>query len=111
MAALNHLTKAHVRALLANLGEGRGELVALVQQCLMALSRYQEVVRGGPDGDDTKWVELIDSGAGLQRNYFWTLEQVQNFSEEFDEELVERMHNLVLEVQTDSEAMDQERPL
>ena len=76
----------------------------------MALSRYQEVVRGGPDGDDTKWVELIDSGAGLQRNYFWTLEQVQNFAEEFDEEVVERMHNLVLEVQTDSEAMDQEKP-
>ena len=107
MAALTHLTKAHVRALLAHPGERRAHLVALVQQCLMALSRYQEVVRGGPEEDDTRWVELISSGAGLQRNYFWTLEQVQSFAEEFDGEVVSRMQNLVLEVQTDSEPIDQ----
>jgi len=107
VAALTHLTKAHVRALLAHPGEGRAHLVALVQQCLTALSRYQEVVRRGPEDDDTRWVELISSGAGLQRNYFWTLEQVQSFAEEFEGEVVSRMQNLVLEVQTDSEPMDQ----
>ena len=81
--------------------------MALVQECLTALSRFQEVVRGGPEGDDTQWVELISSGAGLQRNYFWTLEQVQNFAEEFEENVVNRMQMLVLEVQTESESMDQ----
>jgi len=110
VAALIHLTKAHVRALLAHRGDGRASLVALVRECLMALSRYQEVVRGGPEGDDTQWVELISSGAGLQRNYFWTLEQVQNFTEEFEEEVVSRMQMLVLEVQTESEPMDQGKP-
>ena len=107
MAALTHLAKAHVRALLAHKGEGRVQNVTLVQQCLMALSRYQDVVRGDPDHDDTLWVELISSGAGLQRNYFWMMEQVQNFADEFEQEVVNRMHNLVLEVQTDSEPMDQ----
>ena len=108
VAVLTHLTKAHVRALLAHQGEeGRAHLVALVQECLIALSRYQEVVRGEPEEDDTRWVELISSGAGMQRNYFWSLEQVQNFAEEFEEEVVSRMQNLVLEVQTDSEPMDQ----
>jgi len=109
VAALTHLTKAHVRALLAHPIEGRADLLALVEQCLMALSRYQEVVRGGPDeDDDTRWVELISSGAGLQRNYFWTLEQVvQNFAGEFEGEVVSRMQNLVLEVHTESEPMDQ----
>ena len=30
--------------------------------------------------------------------FFWMMEQVQNFADEFEQEVVNRMHNLVLEV-------------
>ena len=52
-------------------------------------------------GDSTR---TSDTNASDPRDL---LEQVQNFAEEFEEEVVSRMQMLVLEVQTESEPMDQ----
>ena len=74
--------------------------------CLSALSRQQEVLRGGVHGEDTAWMELINAGAGLQRNYMWTMEQARTLAAELGEETAARLEMLVLEQQDDSEAMD-----
>ena len=108
VAAATHLTKVQVRRLLATKEEAPGRAAGLpvLRDCLSALSRQQEVLRGGVHGEDTAWMELINAGAGLQRNYMWTMEQARTLAAELGEETAARLEMLVLEQQDDSEAMD-----
>ena len=108
VAAATHLTKVQVHRILATGEEeqGRAATLAVLRDCLSALSRQQEVLRGGAQSDDTAWMELINAGAGLQRSYMWTMAQARTLGAELGQELAARLEMLVLEQQHDSEAMD-----
>ena len=109
LAAATHLTKLQVLRLLALPEEeaGRRAVVALVGDCVTALSRQQEVLRWSPGGEDTAWLGLLNTNARVQRDYMWSMERATGLEEELGEEVGWRLRELVLEQQdTDSEAME-----